>query len=185
MPSTSTGSLTPTQAIVRKRTKSTTNSHNREEGEDGNKTASFFSKNRVARRVKTNEDNRGRARKDREREREREREHEVEFEIHSASGVSSGDNSPNDRDGVRKIKKVDEEEKWMGTSNPSGRYWADARYPHRKRRKADGSTRCSTTSKSQTTTTLPSRRLTTLTEPRKPKPPTTAHRPTYSRIVLR
>jgi hypothetical protein len=116
MPSTSTGSLTPTQAIVRKRTKSTTNSHNREEGEDGNKTASFFSKNRVARRVKTNEDNRGRARKDREREREREREHEVEFEIHSASGVSSGDNSPNDRDGVRKVKKVDEEEKWMGTS---------------------------------------------------------------------
>jgi len=79
-----------------------------------NKTASFFSKNRVARRVKTNEDNRGRARKDRERERE----HEVEFEIHSASGVSSGDNSPNDRDGVRKVKRVGEEEKWMGTLFP-------------------------------------------------------------------
>jgi hypothetical protein len=105
------GNSTPTQAIVRKRTKSTTNSHghSRQE-EDVNKTASFFSKNRVARRVKTNEDNRGRAR------REREREHEVEFEIHSASGVSSGDNSPNDRDGVRKVKKVDEEEKWMGMS---------------------------------------------------------------------
>jgi hypothetical protein len=105
------GQSTPTQAMVRKRTKSTTNSHghSRQE-EDVNKTASFFSKNRVARRVKTNEDNRGRARK----EREKEREHEVEFEIHSASGVSSGDHSPNDRDGVRKVKKVDEEEKWMG-----------------------------------------------------------------------
>jgi hypothetical protein len=107
------GQSTPTQAIVRKRTKSTTNSHSHSrQEEDVNKTASFFSKNRVARRVKTNEDNRGRARKDRERERE----HEVEFEIHSASGVSSGDNSPNDRDGVRKVKKVDEEEKWMGMS---------------------------------------------------------------------
>ena len=105
------GNSTPTQAIIRKRTKSTTNSHSHSrQEEDVNKTASFFSKNRVARRVKTNEDNRGRARK----EREREREHEVEFEIHSASGVSSGDNSPNERTGVRKVKKVDEEEKWMG-----------------------------------------------------------------------
>lgn len=104
------GNSTPTQSIVRKRTKSTTNSHIYRQEDDSNKAASFFSKNRVARRVKTNEDNRGRAR------REREREHEVEFEIHSASGVSSGDNSPNDREGARKVKKVDEEEKWMGMS---------------------------------------------------------------------
>ena len=138
----STGSLTPTQAIVRKRTKSTTNSHSQShsrqrEDEDGNKTASFFSKNRVARRVKTNEDNRGRARKDRERERERE--HEVEFEIHSASGASSGGTSPNDGSGVRKVKKVDEEEKWMGKLHVSGAgKSADIRYPNCKRSKEDG-----------------------------------------------
>jgi hypothetical protein len=80
-------------------------------GEEENK-ASFFSKPRIARRVKTNEDNRGKARKDREKERVKG--HEVDFEIHSASGVSSGGTSPNDKDGVRPVKKVDEEEKWMG-----------------------------------------------------------------------
>jgi len=103
----------PNQAMVRKRTKSTTNTRNNGEGEEENK-ASFFSKPRIARRVKTNEDNRGKARKDREKERARE--HEVDFEIHSASGVSSGGTSPNDKDGLRPVKKVDEEEKWMGES---------------------------------------------------------------------
>lgn len=90
---------------VRKRTKSTVNHGNNDtdpQVHDGK--ASFFSKNRVARRVKTSEDNRGRAR--------REREHEVEFELHSASGISSGGNSPNERDGVPKRSKDDE--KWMG-----------------------------------------------------------------------
>jgi hypothetical protein len=106
----------PSQSLntVRKRTKSSTNSRNGHPlagGEEENK-ASFFSKPRIARRVKTNEDNRGKARKDREKERVKE--HEVDFEIHSASGVSSGGTSPNDKDGVRPVKKVDEEEKWMG-----------------------------------------------------------------------
>jgi hypothetical protein len=106
------GQTTPTQAMVRKRTKSSNNRHQLHEDGDGegNKT-SFFSKNRVARRVKTNEDNRARARKDRERE------HEVEFEIHSASGLSSGGNSPNEGNGVeKKKKKGDDDEKWMGRS---------------------------------------------------------------------
>lgn len=113
----SSSQTTITQAEqTRKRTKSTTanGKHQHQNGGvsenpkvvDGK--ASFFSKNRVARRVKTNEDNRGRAR--------REREQELEFEIHSASGVSSGGNSPNDRDGtgLRGGHADKEDEKWMG-----------------------------------------------------------------------
>jgi hypothetical protein len=93
--------------MVRKRTKSTTHSR-RDADIDGNKASSFFSKARVARRVKTNEDNRGKARK------EMEKDHEVEFEIHSASGVSSGGNSPNDKDHPGRGQKGKDEEKWMG-----------------------------------------------------------------------
>jgi hypothetical protein len=98
------GQSTPTQAMVRKRTKSSNNRPYATDDADGNKT-SFFSKNRVARRVKTNEDNRARA-----------REHEVDFEIHSASGLSSGGASPQEGEvlGKKKSKKGDDDEKWMG-----------------------------------------------------------------------
>jgi hypothetical protein len=106
----SSGQTTPTQSsAVRKRTKSAVQNGKIGHGEDPKMTdgkASFFSKNRVARRVKTNEDNRGRAR--------REREQEVDFELHSASGISSGGNSPSERDGLAKPKKRNEGEKWMG-----------------------------------------------------------------------
>lgn len=108
----------------RKRTKSTIANAKHQNGGMGTSEdpkvvdgkASFFSKNRVARRVKTNEDNRGRARRDREQE--------VEFEIHSASGISSGGNSPNDREGLVGAKRDKGDEKWMGQLslplNPSG-----------------------------------------------------------------
>lgn len=110
------GQSTPTQAVgqqTRKRTKSAIGNSKHQSsngiGEDAKVVdgkASFFSKNRVARRVKTNEDNRGRFRKDREQE--------VEFELHSASGISSGGNSPNERDGMGRGKLNKEDEKWMG-----------------------------------------------------------------------
>lgn len=105
----SSGQTTPTQNAVRKRTKSAIQNGKAGHGEDpkvNDGKASFFSKNRVARRVKTNEDNRSRAR--------REREQEVEFELHSASGISSGGNSPNERDGIVKPKSKKDDEKWMG-----------------------------------------------------------------------
>lgn len=107
----SSGRSTPTQgsAAVRKRTKSAVQNGRGLHGEDPKMTdgkASFFSKNRVARRVKTNEDNRSRAR--------REREQEVDFELHSASGISSGGNSPSERDGLVKPKSKKDDEKWMG-----------------------------------------------------------------------
>ena len=71
--------------------------------------ASFFSKNkdRVVRRVKTDEGHREKVR--------RQREAEVEFELHSASGISSPDDtSPKVISGNVKSKKA--EEKWMGRS---------------------------------------------------------------------
>ena len=68
--------------------------------------ANFFS-NKVIRRVKTDEDSRETAK------RHRQRETEVDYELHSASGVSSGDNSPNDARVVR-----NDEDKWMGKSSP-------------------------------------------------------------------
>lgn len=63
--------------------------------------ANFFS-NKVIRRVKTDEDSRETAK------RHRQREMEVDYELHSASGISSGDNSPNDLRATRR-----DEDKWM------------------------------------------------------------------------
>jgi len=99
--------------------------------------ASFFSKNKdkVVRRVKTEEGARERNKKYSEQ-----REKEVEFDFHSASGLSSPDTSPKDG------KKADE--KWMGELEPlaCGRWSAglinakaaDDRYPRCERGEANG-----------------------------------------------
>lgn len=129
------GQSTPTEAMPRKRTKSSNSRQYVIDDADGNKT-SFFSKNRVARRVKTNEDNRARA-----------REHEVDFEIHSASGLSSGGTSPQEGDnlGKKKSKKGgDDDEKWMGRSahRLAGIILIRCRYPDCQRSKEDGPPGC-------------------------------------------
>jgi len=90
--------------MFRQRTRSIGNTRGvPDEMSNGEGRPSLFSKTRerTIRRVKTEEEQRARARK--------EREHEVDFELHSASGLSSGNNSPEEVG--RKLKS---DEKWMG-----------------------------------------------------------------------
>ena len=87
--------------VTRQRTQSSV--HRGKENDETQGRAGFFSKSKekVIRRVKTSEGQRERAR--------REKEHHVEFELHSASGVSSGNNSPEELG-----RWVKPDEKWMG-----------------------------------------------------------------------
>ncbi|KAL7424843.1 hypothetical protein Q5752_000528 [Cryptotrichosporon argae] len=82
---------------IRARTKSGGDKRDRRESTDGSGDRSRFSKS--VRRVKSTTDQRDKARA--------QRECEVDFEVHSASGLSSGGNSPGDG----KVKSADD--KWM------------------------------------------------------------------------